>query len=263
MQSGDVSIVIPAYQSGHLLPACLAAAFKGKNVREVIVVDDGSTDNTPEVLKEFPVRSMRHERNSGPVAARNTGAKKASGKYILFVDSDIEIAPDYAATLASFMKENPRAAAVSGKVMGPSGGRIWYNFGYRLSLRSKLGDILFVSTFPFWGNSFLEPAIKRASMSLTLNFAPDKTRRVGWVIESAFMTPRKIFEELGGFDEGFFMFHEGPDYSERARALGYDTWYLPESSAKHLDLKSHAGSRSKMMKRSIRRYLRKHRLRLW
>jgi len=88
-----VSVVIATYNRAHLLAHAIQSLCD-QTFRdfEVIVVDDASTDNTPQVIKEaFPVaglRYMRHEKNRGPSAARNTGIAVAKGKYIAFQDSD-------------------------------------------------------------------------------------------------------------------------------------------------------------------------------
>jgi glycosyltransferase involved in cell wall biosynthesis len=84
------SIIIPAYNASGTLGRCLEALLKQsvlKDSYEVIVIDDGSTDGTSQVVKSFPVRSLRQE-NRGPAAARNHGAREAQGRIILFTDAD-------------------------------------------------------------------------------------------------------------------------------------------------------------------------------
>lgn len=86
----DISVIIPAYNRAGFLPEALNSVLdQSLEVREVIVVDDGSTDNTAEVIREFPdpVRYVL-QANAGPGAARNTGLAEAAGQYIAFLDSD-------------------------------------------------------------------------------------------------------------------------------------------------------------------------------
>jgi glycosyltransferase involved in cell wall biosynthesis len=89
------SVVIPVWNGAGTLREALAAIFlAGSPDLEVIVVDDGSTDSSPLITDEFPVRLIRHDRRQGAAAARNDGAGAARGEIILFIDADIIIPPD-------------------------------------------------------------------------------------------------------------------------------------------------------------------------
>ena len=85
------SVIIPVYNEAQTLGDCLASLVRQTGQRqdlEIIVVDDGSTDNTPDVVRGFPgVRLLRQSRQ-GPAAARNRGAREARGEIILFTDGD-------------------------------------------------------------------------------------------------------------------------------------------------------------------------------
>ena len=83
-----LSIIVPAYNAEETLADCLQSLV-GQTVeeKEIIVIDDGSTDRTPEILASFPVESRRVE-NGGQGRARNIGLSMATGDYIGFVDSD-------------------------------------------------------------------------------------------------------------------------------------------------------------------------------
>lgn len=95
--SPTISVIIPTYNRAHLLGRAIQSVLE-QTYRdfEIIVVDDGSTDNTEEVVKSFNderIRYIRRERNKGGAAARNTGIKAARGEYIAFQDSDDEWSP--------------------------------------------------------------------------------------------------------------------------------------------------------------------------
>src|SRR3990172_11059795 len=82
------SLIIPAYNAAGTIVACLAASMRQSIPRdeyEIIVVDDGSTDNTGEAAESFPVRVIR-QTNGGPAAARNHGALLAKGEVLVFTD---------------------------------------------------------------------------------------------------------------------------------------------------------------------------------
>lgn len=98
-----ISVVIPAYQHARTLPACLDSVFAQDygNV-EVIVVDDGSTDNTAEVLATY-ANSVRiiTQANSGSNPARNAGLAVATGEFVIFVDADVIMQPTMLTKLAT------------------------------------------------------------------------------------------------------------------------------------------------------------------
>ena len=94
-----VSIIIPVYNTGKYLPECLDSVCS-QTLRdiEIICVNDGSTDNSPEILQKFASKDKRiqiiDQTNSGELAARNSGIHAAAGKWFGFVDSDDKAAPD-------------------------------------------------------------------------------------------------------------------------------------------------------------------------
>jgi len=93
--SMHVSIIIPAYNAEATLGECLAACVAQTHPHtDVIVVDDGSTDTTPTIAKNYPVEYI-HQENGGPAAARNRGAQAAKGEIIVFTDSDCIAEPDW------------------------------------------------------------------------------------------------------------------------------------------------------------------------
>ncbi len=90
-----LSIIIPVYNTAQYLPDCLKSILEQKcDDIEIICVDDGSTDNSPDILKCYNQIKIIHTSNYGSGVARNTALAAAKGDYILFVDSDDRLAPD-------------------------------------------------------------------------------------------------------------------------------------------------------------------------
>jgi glycosyltransferase involved in cell wall biosynthesis len=123
----DISIVIPTYNRFDALLKTLDALKRidyPPEKWEAIVVDDGSTDRTEEVFKnwlkssEINVRYFRQE-NSGPARARNRGAKEAKGKYLIFIDNDILVESDFVKQHLESLESNPNCW-ILGRVTHPS-----------------------------------------------------------------------------------------------------------------------------------------------
>jgi GT2 family glycosyltransferase len=110
-----LSIIVPAYNNPNDLLACLAAlgASSGPD-SEIIVVDDGSTDEIRSVATTMGVKVLRLPKNLGPSSARNHGARHATGDVLLFVDSDIVAAPAAVNSLIQVLERDPSVAAVFG-----------------------------------------------------------------------------------------------------------------------------------------------------
>lgn len=111
-----VSIIIPLYNGALLVTRCLDSVFnqKGGFDLEVIVIDDGSIDNSIEIVKQYPKPiTLLQQSNSGPAAARNKGIKSATGKYLAFLDADDYWMPEFLQKTAAFLETHTKAIAVS------------------------------------------------------------------------------------------------------------------------------------------------------
>ncbi len=111
-----VSVIIPAYNAeatiGNTIKAVLAQDYP-RDKMEVIVVDDGSTDRTRDIVSQYPVKLVRLSHNMGPSAARNTGGKKASGEIMAATDADDKVDTGWVRNLVRGYKE-PDIGAVVG-----------------------------------------------------------------------------------------------------------------------------------------------------
>jgi len=126
--SPTISIVIPSYQHAEELPFCLEGIFRQTfKDFEVIVVNDGSTDGTDEVVEPFLDRiTYITQENRGGNAARNRGFAEARGQYLLFCDADVIMRPDMLQTMFDALKNHPEASyAYSSFRFGWKGFRLW------------------------------------------------------------------------------------------------------------------------------------------
>ena len=110
-----LSVIVPLYNDPMQAAECLCALARsdGPDV-ELIAVDDGSTDTTPDVAAALGVCLVRLERNGGPALARNAGARHASGDVLLFVDQDVVVGPTAIQRIRSAFAGDPQLAALFG-----------------------------------------------------------------------------------------------------------------------------------------------------
>jgi len=110
-----VSVVIPVYNAEATLAECLTRLCNSTySDFEVVLVDDGSTDQTAVIAANFPVRIVPTEGRVGPGAARNLGARAAEGELLFFIDSDVMVRPDTVARVAAALEEDGGVAGVCG-----------------------------------------------------------------------------------------------------------------------------------------------------
>lgn len=103
-----ISIIVPAYNAEKFMPALLDSIFKsGIEDMEVIIIDDCSTDNTAKIAKNYPVKMIQLEKNSGPARARNLGVKAATGDIIFFLDSDVVVKDGTIKEVKDYFDNNP------------------------------------------------------------------------------------------------------------------------------------------------------------
>ncbi|MBZ0155980.1 MAG: glycosyltransferase [Alphaproteobacteria bacterium] len=197
------SVIVPAFNAAATLDACLQALLAqtaDREVYEVIVVDDGSTDRTGERAGKYPVRVVRQE-NRGPAAARNHGAREAKGEIILFTDSDCVPSPDWIREMIKPFAD-PAVAAVKG--------------AYRSSQRSlvaRFAQVEFEERF--------EMLKKADSVDMVDTYS------------AAFR--REIFRGEGGFDESFPVANnEDTDLSYKLSAAGHRMVFNPAAIVSHL-----------------------------
>jgi glycosyltransferase involved in cell wall biosynthesis len=111
-----VSVVIPTYNYAHFIGEAIDSAFS-QSYRdfEIVVVDDGSTDNTKEFVSRFPDVRYLYQTNKGIAAARNAGLLNSRGDYLVFLDADDRLLPNCLEAGVNSLEDNPACAFVSGQ----------------------------------------------------------------------------------------------------------------------------------------------------
>lgn len=144
------SIIIPVYNSATYLPACLDSVFAQTHpATEIVLIEDGSSDNSPQICKDYAHKDSRVRiitgNHGGPGSARNRGIAAATGEYIVFVDSDDVCEPKLLETLLTNIPDEYNSMAICGIRLTDENGNHTGEFmeNYRLlSARDYVSDIL-------------------------------------------------------------------------------------------------------------------------
>ncbi|MFO7741697.1 MAG: glycosyltransferase family 2 protein [Anaerolineae bacterium] len=192
---------------------------------EIIVVDNGSSDDSVEMVREaFPdVRLVANEDNRGFPAANNQGIAIAEGRYILLLNPDTEVVGDALTTLVAFADAHPDVAIVGPQLMNPD--------GTVQSSRRRFPTLLTA----LFESTWLEPCAPRQLLEQYYVFdrPDDVTQDVDWVTGAAMLARRQAAEAVGPMDEGFFMYSEELDWCRRFGEAGWRVVYLPTAQIIH------------------------------
>jgi GT2 family glycosyltransferase len=248
-----VSIVIVTYNSRSVVGRCLDSLREHTN-HEVIVVDNASTDGTADMIESDYrwVRTIRRGTNGGLSAAINDGVASATGTYIMQLNPDVRVESDVFTPLAQYLAEHADVGVVAPKVLNDDG-------SLQLSCRAFPG----YSTALFNRYSALTkllPGNRYSRDYLMADFDHASERDVDWVSGAALMFPRTIFDAIGGWDAGYFMFNEDVDFCRRVHDTGYRVVYDPAVAVYHSIGASQSTSTRLIIERhrSMWRYYRKH-----
>jgi hypothetical protein len=187
---------------------------------DVIVVDNGSTDGSLEMIKKnYPnVFLIANEANVGFAKANNQAIKISKGKYILLLNSDTVSPKELLDQMVSFMNNNPKVGAVGGRLINQDGSLQRLSRGYFPSLKTAFNQFLFLSNiFP---NSHLFQGLHR-------EVKIDKAEEIDWISAACLMLRKRALEKAGLFDESFFMYVEDIDLCYRIKNCGYKIFSLP------------------------------------
>jgi GT2 family glycosyltransferase len=209
-----VSVVIVTWNGRQYLEACLNAVAAQAGVStETVLVDNGSSDGTVAYVRErFPaVRVIALPENRGFAGGNNAGVREARGRFIALLNNDTVPAPDWLEALLGGLNEEAGFALVTSRIV----------YMHDPELIDSAGDGMLAS-----GGAFKRHHGARVELA-------QESMEVFGVCGAACLMPRRVFDELGGFDEDFFVSHEDVDLSYRARLLGYRCRYIANAVVRH------------------------------
>lgn len=229
MEGQLVSVVIVSFNTRDLLRRCLTSVRHQCHSfpLEVIVVDNHSQDGSADmVLHEFPeVQVIRSLCNLGFAAANNRAFSIARGRYVVMLNSDACMRPDALARSVAHMDANPRAALASGRLVGLD--NVWQPSGRMFP--SPLNKFLTMSGLAerYRSSHFFGRGQRTWA-------DPFEAAQVDWVVGAYMIGRREALEQVGYFDERFFLYCEEVDLCRRIRAAGFEVWFWPDVVVSHV-----------------------------
>jgi GT2 family glycosyltransferase len=224
----DLTIIIVNWNTKELLQGCLESVFSAiKKIEfEVFVIDNGSWDGSQDMVrKNFPeAKLIQNSRNLGFARANNIGIKRASGRYIALVNSDIVLTEGAAEEIVRFLDENPGAGAVAPQYINSDGTK-QNSFDNFPSLATELVN-----------KSLLRVLFPRKYPSKNINY--DKPLSVESLIGAFFVLRGEAIKKVGTLDEEYFFFLEETDLCLRLKNAGWGIVHIPWIKICHLQGKS-------------------------
>ena len=252
-----LSILIVNYESEQFLAPCLNSIHSRMDdiSYEGIIIDNGSESDIQELIKKFPLfKLIQNNRNFGFSFAVNQGIEASNGKYILLLNPDSVVGKQSIAKLISFLESNPKIGIVGAKVFEKDGKKV------QLSCRSFPSfKTVFFNRYSLMTKLF--PKNKWSANYLLANWDHSCIREVDWVSGCCMVLRREMLDQIGLFDNRFFMYNEDVDICLRAKKNEWQVFYFPEFEVKH-----HIGGSSNLIKKqmiierhkSIWRFYKKH-----
>lgn len=251
----DLSIIIVSYNTRDLLRACLRSVFASDAAlrREVIVVDNGSSDGSREMVRaEFPPVTLIESDNVGFAAGNNKGIAIANARYLLLLNPDTQVLGDAFAALVSFMDAHPRAGLAGARLQNADGSFQHSAFRFPTLLM----------TFIDFFNINHRVLDSRCNGRYSAHQYASGPFPIDHPLGACMIVRRQVVDQVGLLDEGFFMYAEEIDWCMRIKRAGWEVWHVPDAHIIHHGGRSTQQFRHRMfveLHRSRARLFAKHR----
>lgn len=218
-----VDVVVVSYNSRGELRGCIEPLAPLEDVH-VVVVDNASSDGSLEAVADLPVERIALRRNGGFGHGCNAGWRAGQAPYVLFLNPDARIGAASLERLAGVLEVTPGAGAVAPRI-AHADGTLDYSQRRFPRLRSTYARAFFLHRI-FPTASWVDELVREAA-AYAAPGSPD------WVSGACILVRRSVLQELGGFDEGFFMYCEDIDLCRRLRDAGHELLYEPAAAVVH------------------------------
>jgi GT2 family glycosyltransferase len=205
-----VSVIIINLNGEEFISACLSTVVAEGDVMEIIVVDNGSSDNSVQMIRAiFPhVKIIRNDENYGFAAPANQGVALASGEYLLFLNNDARLTPGSLGHLVSGLREEPGVAACE-PTMRRNDGTL-----------DSAGSMFTKTGFPYHVSEDELSSARFGSYRFSLKGA-------------CLLIKADVFRRAGGFDDSYFAYFEETDLCWRVLAMGFRLKHIDEALVIH------------------------------
>jgi N-acetylglucosaminyl-diphospho-decaprenol L-rhamnosyltransferase len=224
--------VVVSYNSAHDLGGLLACAPLRASFRSLTVVDSASTDGSAEMAERAGVEVIRRSSNDGFGAAANTGIRSTSSSLVALLNPDIRFSHDDVPARLAHRFADPRVGLAAPKLLLPGG---------------MAQDSARAVPTP------LDLILRRRLQRVRGAIRPAQVATVPWVVGACVVLRRCAFDDVGGFDERFFLYFEDVDLCVRLSHAGWKVLMDPEVSVLH---HHRAASRKSIFGRSTRQHVR-------
>jgi N-acetylglucosaminyl-diphospho-decaprenol L-rhamnosyltransferase len=218
----DAGVVVVTHNALPWIERCLESV-RGE---EVVVVDNGSSDGSADVVREqLPEARVIEQENVGLAAGWNRGIAEVSGRYVLILNSDAWLTDGSLRRLVAFADQHPEAGIVGPRLLNPDG-------SLQRSVRG-FPTLWRLATEYFFLRK-LAPRSRALNAFYAGGFDHDAVREAEFVMGSAMLVRRDAADAVGLFDEDFFMFNEESDWCYRFLRAGWKVLFYPEAEVFHV-----------------------------
>jgi GT2 family glycosyltransferase len=219
MKKNDLSIIIVTWNTANITLKCIKTIHKFLDKKidyEIIVVDNASSDNTIELLSKEKIKLIKNPLNSGFAKGNNLGVKKATGEYLLFLNSDMEFTDNNLIKMLDYAKHNKNIGIIGPKFLN-------------IDLTPQ-GSVFPPQTAL---NAFKEYFLKIKN-SYSKYYPKDSKPKLVWSLSGGAMLIKKdLFLKIGAWNEKYFMYYEDLDLCRNVRKLKKDIVYYPQCQVIH------------------------------
>ena len=248
----DVSIIIVNWNVRGLLYNCLQSIFlfAKETDYEVTVIDNDSKDGSREMLRMLEreyknLRVILNNENTGFAKANNQGLRAARGKYVLFMNPDMEFVENTAKKMFNYMETHPDAGAVTCGLQ--------YGSGRRQPNVKRNPTFLSQVWILYKLHHFFQPAFFKNYLAKDFDYSREQAAEQ---IMGAFIFARRdLIIKIGGWSEDYFVWWEDVDLCTRLRRLGETIMYVPDTSVIHYESQSFSQQLSLTKQRRFNRGL--------